>query len=365
MAEVSTFSAFEKRLEQPQEPIVTPTPEPIAAPTPSAVIVPEPIQPTPVITPEPVVQPEPNVSTFNISSPDEPAIIPEPTPTQPVFNLDEELKKVDQKELLKKLGLSEFAIEIDQHLKGGGNPIDYLNAKSIDYSKVSDDVLLKAELKREYPTLSPSQIETMFKRKYEVPLDASPEDKEFYEATLIADAYKVRQGKISEQQKFKLPDAITPVKDEAYDKWKESNKTREQRVELLNNYYSDHEATKKLNESKRVAIDLGKDVAPFNFVIDRPEMITKAFTDGGETWQKLTHTPQGEPDVAKQQLIALFTYNPAKFIQDIFKYGQSHGLKEVVEEGQNAQRPQAIVTQMPADSKQTVTVGKYGGGGRQ
>lgn len=281
--------------------------------------------------------------------------------SQQQFNWRDEIKKVDKKELLKELEMEDFAIELNQHIKNGGHAIDYLNAKAIDYSKVSDDALIKSDLQKQYPTATPHQIDLLFSRKYGVESEANDEDKEFAELQLKTDAYNSRQAKITEQQKFKVHETPIASKDEAYEQWKQDRDSQAQNIEQLNNYYSSHEATKKLNESKRVAIDLGEGVAPFNFSVDKPEFITQAFTDGGKIWRKLTSTPQGEPDVAKQQLIALFSFNPQKVLQEIFNYGKSMGVrKELVEEGQNAQRPQAKIVDVDPNAKPVYKTGTYG-----
>lgn len=289
----------------------------------------------------------------------------ESTTAQPAFNLDEELKKVDRKEILKKLGVTDFATEIDEYISKGGNAIDYLNAKSIDYNKMSDESIVKEDLQKQYPTFTSQQIDLMFKRKYGISEDAEPEDREFVELQLKADAHNSRQTKIEQQQKFKIPETPILQKDEAYEQWKQEQESQPQLMENFRKFYENHTATKNLNESKRVTISLGEGVAPFNFNIDQPQMITKAMTDGGVTLNKLMTTQSGEPDVAKQQLVTLFSYNPEKFIQDIFKYGQSMGVrKELVEEGQNAQRPQAKVANMQNTGAQGVTVKKFGDIGR-
>lgn len=306
-----------------------------------------------------------SIVDFNLTLGDEaadttqqqPAAIPQPTS----FNWKDEIKKLPKSDILKELGVDAFAIEIDTHIKGGGQPVDYLQARAIDYNKISDDALLKDNLRKQYPNLQPSQIDLMFERKY-APLSELPEDKDFAAIQLQADAYNIRQAKIAEQQRFKISETPIPQTDEAYEQWKQNTQTQSQRIEERNNYYLSHAATKSLNESKRVTLNLGDGVAPFNFQIDKPEMLTKIFTDDGSGWRKLTSTPQGEPDVAKQQMIALFSYNPQKFIQDIFKYGQSHGLKEIVAEGQNAQRPQGKIADMTNTSTKAIPtgIGKYG-----
>lgn len=322
---------------------------------------------TPAAPPAAAAAPDISSSSFSLGEDepvvDTPAAAPAPA-AAPSFNWKDEIKKLDKKEILKELGVNDFALELNDHLARGGSAVDYLNARAIDYNNVSDDVLLKDSIRKEYPTLTPKQIDTIFNRKYGVPDDAPEEDVEFITAQKQADAYKVRQQKISEQQSFKLPEANAPQKDEAYEQWKQQRDVHAQTVEQLTNFYVNHAATKALNESKKVAISLGDDVPPFNFIIDRPEMLTKAFTDGGQTWQKLTSTPTGEPDVQKQQLIALFTYNPQKFIQDIFKYGQERGVYKQLDEGQNAKRPNAPVTPPDPNAKPTYSIGNFGNRGR-
>jgi hypothetical protein len=367
---VTTFADLEKDLnsreqqsQQQQQAAETTTTQTEPQP-PAAIIQPENGQQAATETQAPVVV-DNTVSQFDISLGEEGEQHPQqPAQSQqPTYDWKEEIKKIPIEQVAAVLEFDPFAVELNKHIKGGGQPLDYLQARAIDYNKLSDDSLLKDDLRNQYPTFTPQQIDLMFDRKYGVTEDALEEDKEFAKLQLQADAYKVRQSKITEQQRFKISETPTPQKDEAYEQWKQNRELQSQQIEKLTNYYSNHEATKKLNESKRVTISLGDGVAPFNWNINQPELITKVFTDDGSSWQKITSTPQGEPDVAKQQLIALFSYNPQKFINDVFNYGKSMGVqKELVEEGQNAQRPQAIVTNMTNTNGKAVPTGvaKFG-----
>lgn len=350
---LSTFAETQKPVETPI--IETPA---VETPTPETPVIETPTPETPITeTPQ-----EDNISNFSFGA----EIIETPTTETPaatpaVFNFDEEIKKIDRKELLKKVGVNDFAIEIDEHLSKGGNAIDYLNAKSIDYNKVSDETIVKSDLQKQYPTFTSQQIDLMFNRKYAVAEDALEGDKEFAELQLKADAHNSRQAKITEQQKFKIPDTPILHTDEAYEQWKQEQQSQPQLIEKVKNYFLNHEATKILNESKRVTVTLGEGVAPFNFNVDKPEMITRNLTDGGEMWGKLTSTKTGEPDVPKQQLITLFAANPQKFMQDIFNYGLSTGQRKLVTEGQNATKPTTPVHSITGE-KATYSTGTYGGG---
>lgn len=278
--------------------------------------------------------------------------------SQSTYNWKDEIKKVDKGELYKELGLNDFVVQLNEHIARGGNAADYLSAKAIDYNKVGDESLIKDDLKRQYPNLSPSQIDLMYSRNYTVSEDALDDDKEFYNAKLQADAYKIRQQRIAEQQTFKMPEPVS-VKDEMYDEWKQLMQSQEKISKEINDFYSNHEATKALNESKRVTINLGEGVAPFNFSVDKPEMLTKSFVDGGETWRRLTQTKTGEPDVFKQQRIALFSYNPEQYERAIFNYGKAIGKQSMVAEGQNAKKPQNNVSDQTHNSQPTYSVGRF------
>jgi hypothetical protein len=354
MAELSTYSessAVETPIQAPAAPteiVQTATPT-LDTPVQDAA--------APVVVDAPVTQTEANNSVFELALADEGTEDQSSTVAQPQFDWKEEIKKVDPNELVAALGLSPFALELDKHIKGGGQPIDYLQARAVDYNKFSDDALIKDSLRKENPTLSPRQIDLLFNRTYNAPEDASEEDMEFYKARLQADGEKIRQSRIAEQQKFKIADTPTPQKDEAYEQWKQYRQVQAQEeaqeIEKLRN----HPDVKKLNDSKRVTISLGENVQPFNFDVNKPELINRVLMDDA-AWRQLI-APQGEPDIAKQQLITLFAFNPQKFIQDIFNYGLQNGERKRVAEGQNAQIP-GKVTHMEPNQTATYRTGTYG-----
>ncbi len=359
----TTFSNVQKDIEQyesnqVQEPVATTEPEP--QPNPDTQITPEVnLEPTP--STEPVAEPDISVSDFNIPFEGEPTPTPEAAAQPQTYNWKEEIKKVDKKELLKEAGVHEFAAELNDYLLKGGKAEDYLNARAIDYNKVTDEDLLKSDLKKQYPNFTAQQINLMYDRKY-LPVSELDEDKEFADLQKQADAYNVRTKKIAEQQTFKIPDTPILQKDEAYEQWKQSQESQPQLMQQFRNFYDQHEATKNLYQSKRVAVSLGDGVPPFNFNINQPEIITKAMTDGGAILNKATATQTGEPDVAKQQLITLFSLDPLKYSKDIFEYGKKMGVrKELVENGQNAQRPQAkVIPNNEFAQKPTYGQGKFG-----
>lgn len=286
----------------------------------------------------------------------------EEKPTPQVYNWKDELKKVDRKELLKEIGVNDFSVEIDEYIAKGGNPADYIQAKAVDYNNISDEDLIKEDYRRQFPNFTKEEINRLFNRKYGTTEEMDEEEKQDKLLELKADGHIKRQSKITDQQKFKIPEAVIPqTKDEAYEQWRQLQDSQPKMMEQLRSFYADHEATKALNESKKVALNLGENVPPFFINIDQPEAITRGLTDDGTIFRKLTTTQSGEPDVVKQQLIMLFSHNPQKFMQGIFNYGQSFGVRnKIVEDGQNAKRPDGKVLPIEMNGAASYGTGKYG-----
>lgn len=266
-----------------------------------------------------------------------------------------ELKKADPKEILKELGYDEFLAEFAEFRKNGGDAYKYLEAKAFDWETVSHQDLILDELRLQYPHLTDEKVEKLYQAKYKQSEYASDEDKEIGAIQLEADAELVRQKRIAEQKSFQIPDVSRSQEAaEFQERLAEQQKIEAERVQQALQFFQEHEATKNLMQSKRVAIDLG-DNGKFNFTVDKPETLMSVALDS-EKWQRaIAVNPQEAdpskliPDVAKLQKIALVALNP-NYERDLVNYGKSLGLKSIVEEGQNARRPVGSTPAQPNES---------------
>lgn len=272
----------------------------------------------------------------------------------------EVLRNIDKKEVAKELGLNEFVLELHEYLESGGSAEDYLNAKAFNWDNVSHRDLVIMDLKSKYPTLSEDKLQKLFESQYGQSEFASEDDKELGAIKMEADAERVRVAKKQEQQKFKLPEpkqVAEPQINQA-----EIEAQQQAALESARQYYLNHEVTKSLFDSKKVAVSVGE-YGTFNFKVDKPEELIRVITDA-DVWQKVTSTPQGEPDVAKLQRIALAAVNP-NYERDLINYGKSLGVKSLLEEGQNAARPQRNIPASPnvseAEAWKNARSGKLGG----
>lgn len=294
--------------------------------------------------------------------------------TQQALDWKEEIKKQDRREVLKAAGLSDFAIEFAEYYEAGNDPYKYLEAKAFDWNKVGDIDILKQDYKAQYPTFEDSQIERLIAKKYGFVEGGDDEDNADALLMAKADAHLSRQQKIKEQQAFVIPSVDKPqgaasTQPNIEQLIAEQQQVAAQEYEKAVSFYKEHEATKALVQTKRVGVDLGTD-KPFYFNVDKPEMITKAITDG-DFWRRITASNPQEvdsakliPDVAKMQKIVMAAINP-NYEKDIFNYGKSFGLKNVIEEGQNARKPSgtnpSVSHDSPASAWGRAAVKSFGG----
>jgi hypothetical protein len=308
---------------------------------------------------EPVAQAEENVTAFSMPNfGDEPA---EETSTEgqasaqvQVTDWREELKKSNPKDILKELGYDEFVADFAEFRKNGGDAYKFLEAKAFDWNNVSHTDLVFDELKLQYPNLTDDKIEKLYQARYKQTEFAADEDKEVGLIQLEADAELVRQKRIHEQQQFRIPEVSRPQEVDNQLQYAEQERLLAEQQQQVLQFFREHDATKSLIESKRVAIDLG-DNGKFNFNIDKPENLMAVALDG-EKWQRaISVNPQEAdpakliPDVAKLQKIALVALNP-NYEKDLVNYGKSLGLKAIIEEGQNARRPVGSAPAQPNES---------------
>jgi hypothetical protein len=272
-----------------------------------------------------------------------------------IVDWKEELKKANPKDILKELGYDDFVAEFAEFRKNGGDAYKYLEAKAFDWETVNHQDLVLDELKLQYPHLADDKIEKLYQAKYKLSEYASEEDKEVGLIQLEADAELIRQKRIAEQKAFQIPDvARSQEAIDTQNRMAEQQEMQAQQVQQALQFFREHEATKNLMESKRVAIDLG-DNGKFNFTVDKPETLMAVALDS-EKWQRaIAVNPQEAdpskliPDVAKLQKIALIALNP-NYEKDLVNYGKSLGLKTIVEEGQNARRPVGSTPAQPNES---------------
>jgi hypothetical protein len=337
----ASLGAFLNQQQQPDEP-KTETTESAAPATaesapenvPAAATVAPPATEAPVLNSEPVAEAE---EAIPFEMPDFTAPPPAPAADQsPAIDWREALK-ANREEALRELGLDPFALELNEHLKRGGKAADYLSAKAVDWTAVSDVDIVKQQLQQKFPQATKEQIELFFNKKYSQYELADDEDKQVGLMMLMSEAQELRTQKVAEQARYKLPEPVPPQAASP----SQPDPAQQQQSEFFHKIINS-EATKALFNSKRVAIDLGEGVKPVNFTVTNPQQLMDVLFNP-EVAAKIGRTPQGEPDVAFWHEFALFASNRQQYKQVIRNSGRDEAKRQLVTEGQNAQRPATVV----------------------
>lgn len=176
------------------------------------------------------------------------------------------LKSADKYEALKELGYDDFTINMLKYKEGTGDFLPYLQAKTVDYTKMTPAQLLKLDLQKQNPGMSERALDFKFKKDFETKYyqdrDEFPEDSDeavFGEEQLRLDSEAKRKQFIEEQEAFKAPE---PKADpDASRKAVEL----EQKQTQLRNFVLDSPLTKSLQTVKSISFGEGEE--SFNYPI--------------------------------------------------------------------------------------------------
>lgn len=278
-----------------------------------------------------------------------------PEVKQPVFNLDEELKKIDKWEALKKLGLDDFEIDLLKYKAETGDVTPYLEAKTVDYSKFTDEQIMRHDLRKQYKGMSDKAFELLYEKKVneqfnldaEVHGDAAAE---LGRELLKFEADKIRQREIEAQKKFKAPEK--PVDDTA----QRQKQEQEKMIEEYKSYVNDNPATKTLLTDKRLVYGNGE--TAFNYAVE-PKSLVETALNPNLLFNDLKDK-NGNADLAKVYKAKAYIANMEQVEKMLIEHGKTLGKKEEFEKLENPSKKEAA----PAVTTENLTPGqalaKYG-----
>ena len=274
-----------------------------------------------------------------------------PTPAEVVNTLPIDwktsLKGVDKYDILKEAGFDDFAINMMKYKEKTGDYTPYLEAKTVDYSKMTDEELLRLDFKKNNPGLSEASLNFKFnkdfKEKYYTDRDDYEEggDEATYGSEkLRLDSEEKRKQFIAEQEQFKAPEP-TPDPDASRKAVELEAKQTQQR-----NYILESPVTKSLTTTK--AITFGEGEGSFTYpignlqpVIDNALQAVLNSTDTELTAESL----QG----FYESLV--FAQNPKAFMKASAAHFKAQGIKKVGDEIQGV----TPLGQSSANNEQVLT----------
>lgn len=263
--------------------------------------------------PEPISDPAPPADTAPTP---EPTPSPEPTP-EPAKPEPTEYKWKD-----------DFIKGVVEFYEKTGDITPYLAAKTVDFTKMSDEDILRRSLREQYAELSDKAFDKLYKQqvidKFKLDPDEYTEDEfELGKELLKIEANKARQSYIDWQSKFSAPE---PVADTAAD---------EEATRMMQQFEQNVKAnqlTQKLISDKKISIRTSD--GEFNFELQSPEYLVDMTLDNDKFFSQFAG-PSGEIDYDRWYKTAAYSQNPEMFEKALINYGKSLGRLEVTKDIKN------------------------------
>lgn len=271
-----------------------------------------------------------------------PTTTPEPRPA-PVAAPDwrDMIKQQPEAEVLKHFGLDEKMINFLNRWKGGEDLKDYLEAATVDYSKMSHEEVLRRHLLRDFGSLSPEDFEEVYRMKVIEQYKLDPDvfdEKDVRRGKLLLgiDAEKIRQEFTKQQHDLLFSAPAMPDNSAAELAARAEQEKRDKQVQDYRNHVQNNTYTKELLTTNLLKVGDGDKA--FNLEIGKPDDILSLLYDPTKWAQKLWNE-DGTPNVRKQLLLAAIANDDAAFVTNFAKHYEMLGAKSVADKIANVTEP--------------------------
>lgn len=270
--------------------------------------------------PEPVAETAPAQETAS-----EPVVEPAQVATQAEVVKEEPVQPAEYQ------FKDDFIKQVVEFYEKTGDLTPFLQAKTIDFTKMSDEDVLRRNLREQYSDLSDKAFDRLYKQQVidKFKLDADEwgeEDSELGRELLKAEASKLRNEYLEWQKNFSAPEPkVSDEQAQAEAQAIEAMKMFEQEVRS-------NELTKNILESKKIAIKTND--GEFNYEIPQAESLLEMTIDNDKFFSQFA-SDQGQLDYGKWYKTVAYSQNPELFEKALINYGKTLGRSEVTKEIKN------------------------------
>jgi hypothetical protein len=222
----------------------------------------------------------------------------------------------------------DFIKNVVEFYEKTGDITPYLQAKLVDFNGMSDEDVMRRNLREQYADLSDKAFDRLYKTqvvdKFKIDSDEwGEEDSELGRELLKSEASKIRNQYLDWQNNFKAPDQ--EVGQESNDEAVEQLRRFEQ--EVTSNPY-----TKNLLEAKKISIKTSD--GEFNYELPEANSLLDMTIDNEKFFSQFAN-PDGQLDYNRWYKTAAYSQNPEMFEKSLINYGKTLGRSEVTREIKN------------------------------
>lgn len=266
----------------------------------------EPIEPT-VSQPPPADEPKTPEA--------EPAPAPEPEKKVELPDSSGEFKFKD-----------DFIKGVVEFYEKTGDLTPYLQAKTVDFTKLSDEDILRRNLREQYSELSDGAFERLYKQqvvdKYKLdPDEWSEEDAQLERELMKVEASKLRSKYQEWQQGFKAPEP-EPT---------DADKLVAEQMQRFEQDVKENALTKSLLENKKISMKTQD--GEFNYEVE-PSQLLEMTLDNDRFFAQFAND-KGELDYDRWYKVAAYSSNPEQFERSLINFGKTLGRQEIAKEIKN------------------------------
>lgn len=232
-----------------------------------------------------------------------------------------------------------------------GDLTPYLQAKTVDFSKLDDASIMRRSLREQYPDVSDKAFDRLYHQqvveKYK--LDAEQwgeDDSELGKELLRSEADKLRSKYVEWQKGFVAPE---PQLDQDAE---EQERATMEAIAQFEKAVKENEITKSILNSKRVSIKAGDD--EFNYELPEVNALVDMTLDNNKFFQQFS-AGEGQLDYSKWYKTVAYSQNPEQFERALINFGKTLGRSEVTKEIKNPST--APVGDVPTEGSGDFTTG--------
>lgn len=257
----------------------------------------------------------------------------------------ETTENVDSKEDRGYQWKDDFIREAVEFYEKTGDLTPYLQAKTVDFNKMSDEEILRRNLREQYSDLTDKAFDRLYQKevvdKYKLDADEYGEDdSELGRELLKAEASKVRNQYIEWQNKFKAPD---PEVD---------NSQIEEALKKFEDDVRNNPMTQSILQNKKISLKIGD--TEFNYEIPNADSLLNMTLDNDKFFSQFAGQ-EGNVDYARWYKTAAYSQNPELFEKALVNFGKTIGREEVTKELKNPSNNS--IGDVPTESSGDFTTG--------
>lgn len=225
----------------------------------------------------------------------------------------------------------DFIKQVVEFYEKTGDLTPFLQAKTIDFTKMSDEDVLRRNLREQYSDLSDKAFDRLYKQqvidKYKLDADEwGEEDSELGRELLKAEASKLRNEYLEWQKNFSAPEPKVS---------EEQSQVEAEAAEMMRRFEQEvrtNDLTKNILESKKIAIKTND--GEFNYEIPQADALLDMTIDNDKFFSQFA-SDQGQLDYGKWYKTVAYSQNPELFEKALINYGKTLGRSEVTKEIKN------------------------------